>query len=288
MRPNLTLITNPREPKGVKKKENPESAKSLLKDWFKMTEKKYESALTMAGTRSFYLGYKIRDLLKPGDVSFLFSAPKVGATAILMKIIEEYNEAEFPILYVNSEMERTEFITRLLASHTGLPLTSLRRATLYEDDWAKLTMRAAALLEDYIYFSNDYQVDYMSLCRNKWLYLNGKKERGLVVFDNYLEMDALDGSRLQSEGKKLRKIAIECDVPIIATVRLPSMDNFYQSLKPCSGSPLFDDLEKMGAILSLNTVGQKKYVHLLSKKRQVSGYARIDLRHDSGSINYIY
>ena len=101
-------------------------------------------------------------------------------------------------------------------------------------------------------------------------------------------MDALDGNRLQAEGKKLRKIAVECDVPILATVRLPSMDNFYQSLKLCSGSLLFDDLEKMGAILSLNTVGKRKYVHLLSKKRQVSGYARIDLRHDSASISYVY
>ena len=120
-----------------------------------------------------------------------------------------------------------------------------------------------------------------------------KKERGLFVFDDYLDMDTLDmdtldGSRLYEEGKKLQRIAAECDVPIIATVRLPSMDNFYQSLKPCSGSLLFDELEKMGAILSLNAVGHKKYVHLLSKKRQVSGYARIDLRHGSASINYVY
>ena len=182
MRPNLVLITNPQKPREEKKKKNLEPAKDILKDWFKMTEKKYESALTMAGTRSFHLGYKIRDSLKPGDVSFLFSAPKMGATAILLKIIEEYNEAEFPILYVNSEMERTEFITRLLASHTGLPLAYLRRATLYEDDWAKLTMCGASILEDFIYFSTDYQVDQLSLQRGMGLYLNEKKRKRIVCF----------------------------------------------------------------------------------------------------------
>jgi len=113
MRPNLTLITNPQKPKDARRERDPEPAKDILKDWFKMTEKKYESALVMAGKRSFYLGRKIHRSLKPGDVSFLFSAPRMGATAILLKIVEEYNDAEFPILYINPKMERTEFISRL-------------------------------------------------------------------------------------------------------------------------------------------------------------------------------
>jgi len=74
----------------------------------------------------------------------------------------------------------------------------------------------------------------------------------------------------------------------IATVRLLSMDDFYQRLKPCPGSLLFDELEKMGAILSLTAVGHKKYVHFLSKEGRTSGYAHIALQHDSASIRYIY
>ena len=288
MRPNLTLITNPQKPKDSQKNGNPEPVKDILSDWFKMTEKKYESALVPAGIHSFYLGHKIHQSIKPGMVSFLFSAPKMGATAILLKIVEEYNEGGYPILYVNPEMERTEFITRLAASCTGFPLSTLRGASFNEDDWAKLTVFADSINQEFIYFLNGYQVDDLDLKWNRELWLNKNTERGLFVFDNYLDMESLDGNSIQVEGAKLQKIASECDVPIIATVRLSSMDDFYQRLKPCTGSLLFDELEKMGAILSLNAVGQKKYVHFLSKKRQVSGYARIELQRDSGSIRYVY
>ena len=90
------------------------------------------------------------------------------------------------------------------------------------------------------------------------MWLSKKTEQGLFVFDNYLDMDAPDEGRLQAEGKKLQKIAAECDVPIVATVRLPSMDDFYQRLKPCSVPLLFDELQEMSAILSLSSVGHKK------------------------------
>ena len=163
----LTLLTNSSAPVTPVERTQItlEPIKSLLNNWFVLTEKKYEEGLVTVGSRSFRIGSKVHSTLKTGEICWFFSVPQLGATATLLKIIEEYLQIEKTVLYANSVLEKGEFAARLIASHTGLPLDYLNNGTLFIDDWPKLTMSAAQLMQD-VYFSDNYHPDELSLRRN--------------------------------------------------------------------------------------------------------------------------
>jgi len=182
MTKTLTLLTNsstsvtPTE----RTRRTLEPIKSLLNNWFVLTEKKYEEGLVTVGSRSFRVGNKVHSALKAGEICWFFSAPQLGATATLLKIIEEYLQVKKPVLYVNPVIERSKFAARLIASHTGLPLDYLSNGTLFDDDWPKLTMSAGLLMQN-VYFSDNYHPDELSLRRNNWPIPEKADDTGLFI-----------------------------------------------------------------------------------------------------------
>ena len=288
MPPHLRLISNPISPQEVKKKLDPEPAKCILPGWFRGIEKKYETGSTKLGTQPFYLGNIVRNRLNPGDVTLLVSEPYSGATAVLLKIVEEYNYAGLPVLYSSSALKRYHFLNRLAASVTEIPFETIQSARLHEEQWAKLTKFGGIINQAAIFFSNDYEFDPVSLQQGMGLWHQAHNRQGLMIFDDFFDMATEEENLFSSKIRKLKKIARECRCPVIATMRLGSIVDFYEKLKYCSDSKLLNKFHRAGPLMILTEQNHVRYVHFIPPHGQRNECLRIALRHDSASICYLF
>ena len=183
------------------------------------------------GIRSgFYDFDALTQGLNRGDLIVLGGRPAMGKTSISLNIalnIAERNS--FPVCIFSLEMSKEQITYRLMSMDSGIESGRLRTGRLQQDEWPVLAKSIENIGRRKIYINDKSTIsikeiqDICSTIKDQ----SKHKKLGLIVIDfvQLMELDqtSLDLSRddeLTKIAIKLKKLAIELDVPVLVTSQL--------------------------------------------------------------------
>ena len=183
------------------------------------------------GIRSgFYDFDALTQGLNRGDLIVLGGRPAMGKTSISLNIalnIAERNS--FPVCIFSLEMSKEQITYRLMSMDSGIESGRLRTGRLQQDEWPVLAKSIENIGRRKIYINDKSTIsikeiqDICSTIKDQ----SKNKKLGLIVIDfvQLMELDqtSLDISRddeLTKIAIKLKKLAIELDVPLLVTSQL--------------------------------------------------------------------
>ena len=183
------------------------------------------------GIRSgFYDFDALTQGLNRGDLIVLGGRPAMGKTSISLNIalnIAEKNS--FPVCIFSLEMSKEQITYRLMSMDSGIESGRLRTGRLLQDEWPVLAKSIENIGRRKIYINDKSTIsikeiqDICSTIKDQ----SKNKKLGLIVIDfvQLMELDqtSLDLSRDEELTKiaiKLKKLAIELDVPVLVTSQL--------------------------------------------------------------------
>ena len=183
------------------------------------------------GIRSgFYDFDALTQGLNRGDLIVLGGRPAMGKTSISLNIalnIAERNS--FPVCIFSLEMSKEQITYRLMSMDSGIESGRLRTGRLQQDEWPVLAKSVENIGRRKIYINDKSTIsikeiqDICSTIKDQ----SKNKKLGLIVIDfvQLMELDqtSLDISRddeLTKIAIKLKKLAIELDVPVLVTSQL--------------------------------------------------------------------
>ena len=168
--------------------------------------------------------------LNRGDLIVLGGRPAMGKTSISLNIalnIAERNS--FPVCIFSLEMSKEQISYRLMSMDSGIESGRLRTGRLQQDEWPVLAKSIENIGRRKIYINDKSTIsikeiqDIGSTIKDQ----SKNKKLGLIVIDfvQLMELDqtSLDLSRddeLTKIAIKLKKLAIELDVPVLVTSQL--------------------------------------------------------------------
>tara|TARA_B100001287_G_C22631510_1_gene505417 strand:- start:234 stop:1127 length:894 start_codon:yes stop_codon:yes gene_type:complete len=215
---------------------NPEN-KNETKLVLDVLSKNYEDIEnTMLGNKEqgiqsgFYDFDALTQGLNRGDLIVLGGRPAMGKTSISLNIalnIAERNS--FPVCIFSLEMSKEQITYRLMSMDSGIESGRLRTGRLQQDEWPVLAKSIENIGRRKIYINDKSTIsvkeiqDICSTIKDQ----SKNKKLGLIVIDfvQLMELDqtSLDLSRddeLTKIAIKLKKLAIELDVPVLVTSQL--------------------------------------------------------------------
>ena len=183
------------------------------------------------GIRSgFYDFDALTQGLNRGDLIVLGGRPAMGKTSISLNIalnIAERNS--FPVCIFSLEMSKEQITYRLMSMDSGIESGRLRTGRLLQDEWPVLAKSIENIGRRKIYINDKSTIsikeiqDICSTIKDQ----SKNKKLGLIVIDfvQLMELDqtSLDLSRddeLTKIAIKMKKLAIELDVPVLVTSQL--------------------------------------------------------------------
>ena len=168
--------------------------------------------------------------LNRGDLIVLGGRPAMGKTSISLNIalnIAERNS--FPVCIFSLEMSKEQITYRLMSMDSGIESGRLRTGRLQQDEWPVLAKSIENIGRRKIYINDKSTIsireiqDICSTIKDQ----SKSKKLALIVIDFVqlmeLEQTSLDLSRddeLTKIAIKLKKLAIELDVPVMVTSQL--------------------------------------------------------------------
>ena len=185
------------------------------------------------------------------DLIVLAARPGMGKTAFVLSLARNaaigFNR---PVAIFSLEMSSVQLVQRMISSETGIPSEKLRKGTLDNVEWQKLSGMTGKLSSAPVYIDDTPSLSVFDL-RSKCRRLKQMHNIEMIVID-YLQLmrgdsEGKGGNREQeisSISRSLKAIAKELDVPIIALSQLS------RAVESRGGSkrPLLSDLRESGAI----------------------------------------
>ncbi|MDJ0625504.1 MAG: replicative DNA helicase [Candidatus Caenarcaniphilales bacterium] len=186
--------------------------------------------------------------LQKSDLVVIAARPSMGKTAFCLNIAEHVGvKSKKAVAVFSLEMSKSQLVTRMLCSISGVDAQRLRTGNLRDEDWSKISDAIALLSEAPVYI-DDSPVLTVVDARTKARRLKmEKKDLGLIVIDYIQLMQGLkQDNRVQeiSEiSRGLKTLARELNVPIIALSQLSRSVEARQNKRP-----MLSDLRESGAI----------------------------------------
>ena len=183
------------------------------------------------GIRSgFYDFDALTQGLNRGDLIVLGGRPAMGKTSISLNIalnIAERNSS--PVCIFSLEMSKEQITYRLMSMDSGIESARLRTGRLRQDEWPILAKSIENIGRRKIYINDKSTIsikeihDICSAIKEQ----SKNKKLGLIVID-FVQLMELEqtSSNLSREDEltkiaiKLKKLAIELDVPVLVTSQL--------------------------------------------------------------------
>jgi replicative DNA helicase len=185
------------------------------------------------------------------DLIVLAARPGMGKTAFVLSLAR--NAAigfDRPVAVFSLEMSSVQLVQRMISSETGIPAEKLRKGTLDNTEWQKLSSMTGKLSSAPVYIDDTPSLSIFDL-RSKCRRLKQMHDIQMVIID-YLQLmrgdtEGKGGNREQeisSISRSLKAIAKELNVPIIALSQLS------RAVEARGGSkrPQLSDLRESGAI----------------------------------------
>jgi replicative DNA helicase len=186
--------------------------------------------------------------LQPSNLIIVAARPSMGKSALALAIAQHAATVEHvPVLVFTLEMSKMELVQRLMCMDAKVDSNRMRRGTLSDSDWPRLSLSLGRLAEAPIYIDDTPSINIMEM-RAKCRRVASKSGLGLVIVD-YLQLMAptrQTENRVQEVSeisRALKILAKELNVPVIALSQL-SRNVEYRADK----RPLLADLRESGAI----------------------------------------
>jgi replicative DNA helicase len=163
------------------------------------------------------------------NLVILGARPGVGKTCLGLSVAQKVAAVGGTVAYFSLEMRAAELTERLLASIACVSLTKIRERSITPDEQTALDKAQAELDKCDLQLIDDSTLSLLSLAGK--VRAMAKKDLKLVVVD-YLQLMNLGGraenrrEEVSEMSRRLKSLAMEVDVPIIALSQLNRMSTF--------------------------------------------------------------
>ena len=185
--------------------------------------------------------------LQASELIIVAARPSMGKTSLALNIMENVGvvQGKAAVLF-SLEMSAQQIAQNMLCSHLKLDAHKLRKGTLQDDDWQKLTLAMGVLGEAPIFIDDTPGLSILEL-RAKARRLKAQSDIQLIVVDYLQLLESSQGESRQQEisliSRSLKSLARELEVPVIAVSQL------NRSVEAREGhKPRMSDLRESGSI----------------------------------------
>jgi replicative DNA helicase len=185
---------------------------------------------------------------QPSNLIIVAARPSMGKSSLMSDFaLNAAMRNQTPVVIFNLEMSKLELTQRFLAAEARVDSQRLRKGTLQEQDWAKLSAALGRLAEAPIFIDDSPNVHLMEM-RAKCRRLKAKHGLGLVIID-YLQLmqSPRKSENRQQEvseiSRNLKIMAKELDVPVVCASQLNRGVEYRADKRPFLG-----DLRESGSI----------------------------------------
>lgn len=180
-----------------------------------------------------------------GKLYIIAARPAMGKSAFALEIIKRISEQGHAVGMMSLEMSHTSLSMRLLTSAVSIDATSIKNATLTEDDMENIATQCNELAKLPIYFDDSSYVTAKSL-RSRASYLKSRYDIKMLVID-YLQLMTGDNDSRERDiaeiSRMCKVISKELSIPVIALAQLNRGVEVRDSKRP-----RLSDLRESGAI----------------------------------------
>jgi replicative DNA helicase len=187
--------------------------------------------------------------LRGGKVYVLCARTSVGKSVLALQIAENVAAKHGTVLYASGEMKPEELGERLVVSASGVDAERLATGSLELDEGNQVMEVLQRFAAGGLYFRHGGIMDVPTIRANalRWRAETGRL--ALIVVDYVQQLEDLEGDGRSRErnvalaSSRLKRLAVELDVPIIAVAQL-NRDPEHRVDK----RPVLSDLRESGAI----------------------------------------
>jgi replicative DNA helicase len=152
-----------------------------------------------------------------------------------------------PVVIFSLEMSRHEMVQRFLASQAKVDSQRLRRGSLQEQDWTRLSAALGRLAEAPVFIDDSANITLMEV-RAKCRRLKAKHGLGLVLIDYLQLMQSPRRSENRQQevsdiSRELKILARELEIPVVCASQLNRGVEYRADKRP-----LLADLRESGSI----------------------------------------
>jgi replicative DNA helicase len=185
---------------------------------------------------------------QPSNLVIVAARPSMGKSALLSDFALHAAVGQgAPVVIFSLEMSRHEVVQRFLSSQAKVDSQRLRRGSLQEQDWTRLSAALGRLAEAPIFIDDSASVSLMEM-RAKCRRLKAKTGLGLVLVD-YLQLmqSSRRSENRQQEvadiSRELKILARELEVPVLCASQLNRGVEYRADKRP-----LLADLRESGCL----------------------------------------
>ena len=185
--------------------------------------------------------------LQPSELIIVAARPSMGKTSFALNILENVGvQGGKAAVLFSLEMSAQQIAQNMLCSHVKINAYKMRRGTLQDSEWGKLTMAMGTLSNAPIFIDDTPGLSILEL-RAKARRLKSQHDISLIVVDYLQLLESSQGESRQQEisfiSRGLKSLARELEIPVIAVSQL------NRSVEAREGhKPRMSDLRESGSI----------------------------------------
>lgn len=186
--------------------------------------------------------------LHPGQLIILAARPALGKSTLALDFARSASIGHgLPSIFFSLEMGRSEIAMRLISAEASIPLQSMRKGTLHNEDWTKIAHTRGRINDAPLYIDDSPNMTLVEI-RAKCRRLKQKVGLKMVMID-YLQL-MTSGKRVESRqqevsefSRALKLLAKELQVPVVALSQLNRGPEQRADKKPA-----LSDLRESGSL----------------------------------------
>jgi replicative DNA helicase len=186
--------------------------------------------------------------LHPGQLIIVAARPGLGKSTLALDFARAATvKHQMPTIFFSLEMGRSEIATRLLAAESSIPMHTLRKGNMNQQDWTRLANTRGAIADAPLYIDDSPNMTLVEI-RAKCRRLSQRAGLKLVVID-YLQL-MTSGKKVENRqqevsefSRALKLLAKELQVPVVALSQLNR-----NSEQRADKKPALSDLRESGSL----------------------------------------
>jgi replicative DNA helicase len=221
----------------------------LLAQNMEAIERLYDAGDTVTGLASGFPDLDEMTLgFQPSTLNIVAARPSMGKSALLGDFaLHAAVRHHKTVVLFSLEMSRHELVQRFLSSEAKVDSQRLRRGSLQEQDWTRLSSALGRLAEAPIFIDDSANITMMEM-RAKCRRLKARHGLGLVIVDYLQLMQSPRRSENRQQevseiSRSLKILAKELQVPVLCASQLNRMVETRSDKRPFLG-----DLRESGSI----------------------------------------
>ena len=212
-------------------------------------EKLYERGENLTGLAAGFPDLdEMTSGFQPSNLIIVAARPSMGKSSLLNDFaLNAATRHNTPVVIFSLEMSKDEIVQRFLASEAKVDSQRLRKGSLQEQDWQRLSAALGRLAEAPIYIDDSANITLMEM-RAKCRRLKARNGLGLVIVDYLQLMQSPRRSENRQQevseiSRNLKILARELNVPVVCASQLNRGVEYRADKRPFLG-----DLRESGCL----------------------------------------